>query len=35
MALRSLSGEDDVLVLASSVVIDMACHGDHKAGGGS
>jgi uncharacterized protein YxjI len=23
-------GEDDVLILASSVVIDMACHGDRK-----
>jgi uncharacterized protein YxjI len=23
-------GEDDVLVLASTVVIDMACHGDNK-----
>jgi uncharacterized protein YxjI len=23
-------GEDDVLILASTVVIDMACHGDHK-----
>jgi uncharacterized protein YxjI len=23
-------GEDDVLVLASTVVIDLACHGDHK-----
>jgi uncharacterized protein YxjI len=22
--------EDDVLILASTVVIDMACHGDHK-----
>jgi uncharacterized protein YxjI len=25
-------GEDDVLILASTVVIDMACHGDHKRG---
>ncbi len=23
-------GQDDVLILASSVVIDMVCHGDHK-----
>ena len=23
-------GEDDVLLLASTVVIDMACHGDNK-----
>jgi uncharacterized protein YxjI len=23
-------GEDDILILASSVVIDMACHGDKK-----
>jgi uncharacterized protein YxjI len=23
-------GEDDVLILASTVVIDMICHGDHK-----
>ena len=23
-------GEDDVLVLVSTVVIDMACHGDHR-----
>ncbi len=23
-------GEDDVLILASTVVIDMACHGDHE-----
>ncbi len=23
-------GEDDVLILASTVVIDMACHGDNK-----
>jgi len=23
-------GEDDILILASTVVIDMACHGDHK-----
>ena len=23
-------GEDDVLILASTVVIDMACHGDHR-----
>jgi uncharacterized protein YxjI len=26
-------GEDDVLILASTVVIDMACHGDHKGSG--
>ena len=26
------SGEDDVLILASTVVIDMVCHGDHKRG---
>jgi uncharacterized protein YxjI len=26
-------GEDDVLILASTVVIDMVCHGDHKGGG--
>ena len=25
-------GEDDVLILASTVVIDMVCHGDHKGG---
>jgi uncharacterized protein YxjI len=25
-------GEDDVLILASSVVIDMVCHGDRKGG---
>lgn len=25
-------GEDDLLVLASSVVIDMVCHGDRKGG---
>lgn len=25
-------GEDDVLILASTVVIDMVCHGDHKRG---
>lgn len=25
-------GEDDVLILASTVVIDMVCHADHKAG---
>jgi uncharacterized protein YxjI len=25
-------GEDDVLILASTVVIDMACHGDQKSG---
>ena len=25
-----VEGEDDVLVLASTVVIDMACHGDDK-----
>jgi uncharacterized protein YxjI len=24
-------GEDDVLLLASTVVIDMVCHGDHKS----
>ncbi len=24
------AGEDDVLILASTVVIDMVCHGDHK-----
>jgi len=24
-------GEDDVLILASTVVIDMVCHGDHKS----
>lgn len=23
-------GEDDILILASTVVIDMACHGDHQ-----
>jgi len=23
-------GEDDVLILASTVVIDMICHGDKK-----
>ena len=23
-------GEDEVLLLASTVVIDMVCHGDHK-----
>lgn len=23
-------GQDDVLILASTVVIDMVCHGDHK-----
>jgi hypothetical protein len=23
-------GEDDVLILASTVVIDMACHGDNR-----
>ncbi len=23
-------GEDDVLILAATVVIDMACHGDRK-----
>ncbi len=27
------SGEDDVLILASTVVIDMACHGDQSGGG--
>jgi uncharacterized protein YxjI len=26
-------GEDDVLILASTVVIDMACHEDRKGGG--
>jgi uncharacterized protein YxjI len=26
-------GEDAVLLLASTVVIDMACHGDHKGSG--
>jgi uncharacterized protein YxjI len=26
-------GEDDILILASTVVIDMACHGDKKGGG--
>jgi uncharacterized protein YxjI len=25
-------GEDDVLILASTVVIDMVCHGDHHSG---
>jgi uncharacterized protein YxjI len=25
-------GEDDILILASTVVIDMVCHGDHKGG---
>jgi uncharacterized protein YxjI len=25
-------GEDDVLILASTVVIDMVCHGDQKGG---
>jgi uncharacterized protein YxjI len=24
-------GEDEVLILASTVVIDMVCHGDHKS----
>jgi uncharacterized protein YxjI len=24
------AGEDDVLILASSVVIDMVCHGDQE-----
>jgi len=24
-------GEDDVLILASTVVIDMVCHGDQKS----
>lgn len=24
-------GEDDVLILASTLVIDMVCHGDHKS----
>ncbi len=23
-------GEDDILILASTVVVDMACHGDHE-----
>jgi uncharacterized protein YxjI len=27
-------GEDDILILASTVVIDMACHADKKAGSG-
>lgn len=27
-------GEDDVLILAATVVIDMACHGDRKHDGG-
>jgi uncharacterized protein YxjI len=27
---NSAQGEDDVLILASTVVIDMACHGDNK-----
>jgi len=26
-------GEDDILILASTVVIDMVCHGDHKGRG--
>ena len=26
-------GEDDILILASAVVIDMACHGDQRPGG--
>jgi uncharacterized protein YxjI len=26
-------GEDDILILASTVVIDMACHGDQKKSG--
>ena len=26
-------GEDDILILAATVVIDMACHGDRKKGG--
>lgn len=26
------SGEDDVLILASTVVIDMACHEDQRGG---
>ena len=26
-------GEDDMLILASTVVIDMACHGDQRGGG--
>jgi uncharacterized protein YxjI len=25
-------GEDDILILVSTVVIDMACHGDHRGG---
>jgi uncharacterized protein YxjI len=27
-------GQDDVLILAATVVIDMVCHGDHKSDGG-
>jgi len=27
-------GEDDILILASTVVIDMVCHGDDKRSGG-
>lgn len=26
-------GKDDILILASAVVIDLACHGDRKKGG--
>lgn len=26
-------GEDDILILAAAVVIDLACHGDQKKGG--
>jgi hypothetical protein len=26
-------GEDDVLILTSTVVIDMACHNERKGGG--
>jgi uncharacterized protein YxjI len=26
-------GEDDILILAASVIIDMACHGDQKKSG--
>ena len=25
-----VEGEDDILILASTVVIDMACHGDQQ-----
>ncbi len=28
-----VDGEDDILILASTVVIDMVCHGHHKGGG--